>query len=152
MTPTPYQLQHGFYAIECHGDYLRIFVAQSSNEELVMEYQREVKQAISRLSARHWGVHLVVIGDALMTQGATERLIAATRAQVSLGRCCTAIELRNPRARALQTNFWQGIYRQAGLHCTVVADEAAAVLWIREQIRLADQADGGLSKNTTSPP
>jgi len=151
MFPAPYQLQHGFYAIECHGDYLRICVAESTNEELVMAYQREVKQAIGRLTSHHWGVHLIVMGDALMTQDAAERLITATRAQVAQGRCCTAIELRNPTARALQTNFWESIYRQAGLKCAVLANEAAAVDWIREQIRQADQADEGFNKNTTSP-
>ncbi|GAA4502019.1 hypothetical protein [Pseudaeromonas paramecii] len=152
MIPAPNQLQHGFYSIECHGDFLRICVAESTNEELVLAYQREVKQAIGQLTSRHWGVHLIVLGDAMMTQDAAERLITATRAQVPLGRCCTAIELRQPTARALQTHFWEGIYRQAGLHCAVLANETAALEWIRQQIRQADQADDGFSKNTTSPP
>ncbi len=151
MIPTKHLQQHGFYAIECHGDFLRIFVAESNNEELVMAYQQEVQQAIAKLSCRHWGVHLVVMGEALMTQDATERLIRAARAQMAQGRCCTAIELRNPKARALQKNYWETIYRQAGLKCAVLPDEAAALAWIREQSRLADQVADGLSRNTTSP-
>lgn len=151
MIPAPYQQQHGHYTIEAHGDFLRICVTESNNEELVMAYQQEVKQAISRLTSRHWGVHLVVIGDALMTQNAAERLITVARAQVPMGRCCTAIELRNPTARALQKNFWESIYRQAGLMCTVATSEEAALTWIRQQIGLADQTDAGFNKNTTSP-
>lgn len=132
------QPTHGFYRLEIHGDFIRIFVAESINAALIREYQQVMNQAIGRLTQHPWGVHLVVQEDGLMTEEAARLLVTITQAHSPRGRRCTAIELRNPSARALQQRVWLEIYQQAGLRCATFEDEQSAVTWIRQQ--LAEEA------------
>lgn len=116
--------EHGYCQVERQANIIRISVAEGINKELILRYQQEIARELTALGGGHWGVHLVINGDVLMTPEATERLILETSRHVALGRCGTAIELVNGRATSLIQRFW-GATLPAGRHSLLLRQQPA---------------------------
>jgi hypothetical protein len=132
-----HQLQHGYYQIERLGTLLRLTIAEGINRELVLQYQTDVAEHVEALRGQLWGVHLIIAGDVLMTPEAAEALIGITRSHQPLGRCGTAIELRNTSVSGLLKAFWGNIYQASGIPYAFFESSAEAELWLHEQIAIA---------------
>ena len=137
--------EHGYCQVEHQANIIRISVAEGINKELILRYQQEIARELTALGGGHWGVHLVINGDVLMTPEATERLILETSRHVALGRCGTAIELVNGRATSLIQRFWGQLYQQAGIPCCFVSNRQEAEVWLKQQIAAADSRRTGCS-------
>lgn len=137
--------EHGYCLVERQENILRISVAEGINKELILRYQQEIARELTALGGGHWGVHLVINGDVLMTPKATERLLLETRSHIALGRCGTAIELVKCQATSIIRSFWGHIYQQANIPYCFVNNRQEAVAWLKQQIAAADSRRTGCS-------
>lgn len=131
-------LEHGYFVMAREGKIVRISVAEGINKELIQHYQQDIARELARLAGSHWGVHLVLNGDVLMTPAATDRLIQESKQHKDLGRCGTAIELVNCQATRLIQRFWGNLYQQAGVPYCFVNNQQEAKAWLQQQIAIAD--------------
>ena len=137
--------EHGYCQVEHQANIIRISVAEGINKELILRYQQEIARELTALGGGHWGVHLVINGDVLMTPAATDRLIEESKHHKDLGRCGTAIELVNGRATSLIQRFWGQLYQQAGIPYCFVSNRQEAEVWLKQQIAAADSLRTGCS-------
>ena len=143
--PPSSALEHGYFVMAREGKIVRISVAEGINKELIQHYQQDIARELARLAGSHWGVHLVINGDVLMTPAATDRLIEESKHHKDLGRCGTAIELVNGRATSLIQRFWGQLYQQAGIPYCFVSNRQEAEVWLKQQIAAADSLRTGCS-------
>ena len=128
------QLQHGYYQIERLDTLLRLTIAEGINRELVLQYQKDVARHVEALRGQHWGVHLIIDGNVLMTPEAAEALIEITRSHQPLGRCGTATQLRHGSVSGLLKAFWGNIYQASGIPYAFFENRADAEQWLQQQI------------------
>ena len=83
--PPSSALEHGYFVMAREGKIVRISVAEGINKELIQHYQQDIARELARLAGSHWGVHLVLNGDVLMTPAATDRLIQESKQHKDLG-------------------------------------------------------------------
>ena len=136
--PPSSALEHGYFVMAREGKIVRISVAEGINKELIQHYQQDIARELARLAGSHWGVHLVLNGDVLMTPAANDRLIQESKHHKDLGRCGTAIELVNCQATRLIQRFWGNLYQQAGVPYCFVNNQQEAKAWLQQQIAIAD--------------
>ena len=136
--PPSSALEHGYFVMAREGKIVRISVAEGINKELIQHYQQDIARELARLAGSHWGVHLVLNGDVLMTPAATDRLIQESKHHKDLGRCGTAIELVNCQPTRLIQRFWGNLYQQAGVSYCFVNNQQEAKAWLQQQIAIAD--------------
>lgn len=129
--------RHGYYAIERMAYGIRLTLREGLNLEAVAEYGLDIAKHLLELEGRPWGMLLVVEHDALLTPEGGRRLQQTIQPQFAMGRCATAILLRECRAQALVTDFWGRIYQSANLPYQFFTQETEAQTWLEAQITQA---------------
>ena len=132
--PDDFQQLHGFYQIESKPRWIRVTIAEGINLALVKKYQPEMQAAIGRFQGRRWGMHLLVLGDGLLTPDATVTLrhVIMTRAQI--GCCAVAIQIVEATAPSLIQAYWNELYSHSGMPYTFCLDETQAEQWLDEHL------------------
>ncbi len=131
--------RHGYYAIERTAYGVRLTIREGLNQEAVAEYGLDMTKHLLELEGRLWGMLLIVEHDAMLTPEGGRRLQQTIQPQFSMGRCATAILLRECRASALVSDFWSRIYQSSNLPFQLFTQESEAQSWLEAQIRLTSQ-------------
>jgi hypothetical protein len=134
MTSSDPQRMHGFYHIELRERWIRVTVAEGVNLELVKKYQSEAQAAMESFQGAQWGMHLLVVGDALLTPDATQKLQAMICSRARMGCCAVAIQLIEAQAPSLVRAYWGELYRHSGMPYCFCDDEQQAEQWLATEL------------------
>jgi hypothetical protein len=125
---------HGKLNISIENGLMIIRARGPANTEMILQYQKEVRQYRLQLSHSSWASLTILSGEPLLPPEASGIMVEAIKQAEHMNLVATAIVFDDVQYKVMSEQFWESIYKRTGLKHRFFDDENQAKSWLRSEV------------------